>query len=198
MSLDSFMEQTYLCAVGTFRPQYSRTLNPARFGTRVSEVQMATNNLKPRLVRKNEDNKAMATVTEKFEHWSGEEVSFDYNERSEPFSGIEDAYNALADQAASREEKDKDGNVKDGKDRNSLVLAEMLAIYNGYIRWAARKVAVDAQMAKLGITDDSEALFKSLVSTIRAKLDAKGESKDNLRIARQKALEKVKSLNLDE
>lgn len=160
---------------------------------------MASNVGRPRLVKKAEVKNGMATKTEKFDHWSDAEISFTFDERVEPFSGFEDAYNTLADQAASREEKDKDGNVKEGKDRNSLVLADLLDLYNGYVRRDARAAAVSAHMASLGIDDASEPLYKSLVTTIRAKLDAKnpGDS-NNLKIARQKALEKVRSLSLDE
>lgn len=182
-----------------FQPQYSKDVKPRRgLGRALVEDKMASNNLKPRLVSKVKD-KDSNMATEKIEHWSGEDISFEYAERTEAFAGIEDAYNALADQAAAREEKDKDGNVKEGKDRNSLVLADLLANYNGWSRWAARQAAVDARMKDLGIDDASEGLYKNLVTTLRAKYEAKDPgNKDNLKNARLKALEKVKSLSLDE
>src|SRR5688572_525604 len=119
--------------------------------------------------------------TEKFEHWSGDEVSFSYEPRVEAFPSVEDATEALL--------------AQHGGDREAF-LKDLLNQYNAGIRWAARREAVASKVASLGIDEDQEDLFKSLVSAIRTKLDAKDKNPGNLKIARQKALVKIQSLSL--
>lgn len=130
--------------------------------------------------------------SDKVEHWSGEDVTFSYNARTEAFPSIEDACESLLSQVSP--ETDAKGNVKEGKDACSLFLASLLEQYNSGVRYAARREAVDAFEKTLGIEEGQETLFKSLVTAIRAKLDAVAEKPENLKIAKRKALAKLQAI----
>ena len=124
----------------------------------------------------------MATQNETIEHWSGQTVSFSFDPREEAFPDVDSAVAALLDQYG--------GNLED-------LLKLFLSDYNFNVRKNARTAAMKAFSETLGIGDEQEDLFKSLVSTIRQKLNARdGDKPEHLKIARQKALEKVKAISL--
>lgn len=117
--------------------------------------------------------------SDKVEHWSGDEVGFTYTPRVDAFPSVEDATEALLEQF--------------GGDRDKF-LADLLNQYNSNVRYAARREAVQSYGKTLGIEEGHEPLFKSLVTAIRARLDAVKEDAGNLKIAKRKALAKLQAI----